>query len=343
MNKKTAQFERIYRILGVTSVCAVLLLILIGGIVRATGSGMGCPDWPKCYGQWIPPTDVSQLPADYLERFDVYGHGLEAFNAAKTWTEYINRLIGVLIGFLVFATAIASFVYRKVNKRVFWFSIGAFLLTGFEGLLGALVVRLNLEGWSVTVHMFMAMVILLMLIAAVHSAYVQKRGEVTGPVLEAPSWIRFTGIAVLGITLLQIVLGSQVRESVDHVALAMDFGQRETWVEQLNGWFDFHRLFYMVVAAGIAVWAGGLLKYFKGSTTVKWMAVGMLAGVFAEILLGILLVKLDIPPVLQPLHLFLSSLIFSLEIFLLMQVFYLSKVAMKEKNVRGIPSEAMSS
>lgn len=342
MNNKTAQLEKFYRIMGVISICAVLLLILVGGIVRATGSGMGCPDWPKCYGQWVPPTDVSQLPADYLERFDVYGHGIEAFNAAKTWTEYINRLLGVLIGFLVFGTAIASAVYRKTNKKVFWLSLAALFLTGLEGGLGAMVVRLNLEGWSVTVHMFMAMVILLVLLIAVHRAFVQKQDSESATHFSVPAWVRLLGIAVIAITLLQIVFGSQVRENVDQVALLMDFGQRETWVAQLGTMFSIHRLFYMVVAAGIAIWAIGLMKHFKGSKPIRWMVLGMVAGLFIEILFGILLVKMDIPPVLQPLHLTLSSFIFTLEITLLMQVYHLSKVAKSVAVPGHLPSNAMS-
>ncbi|MEM8966748.1 MAG: COX15/CtaA family protein, partial [Bacteroidota bacterium] len=121
--------------LSVVTLIAVYLLILVGGIVRSTGSGMGCPDWPKCFDSWIPPTEVSQLPVDYKEvyaqqraakneRFLAYlgflglGNGdlsdrikndksilVEAdFNAAKTWIEYVNRLIGAVIGILIFAT-----------------------------------------------------------------------------------------------------------------------------------------------------------------------------------------------------------------------------------------------
>ena len=58
---------------------------MVGGIVRAAGAGLGCP-FGTMYGLWIPPMHVSELPA---------GFDVDSFNAFKTWTEYINRLIGV--------------------------------------------------------------------------------------------------------------------------------------------------------------------------------------------------------------------------------------------------------
>ena len=108
--------------LSIATLVAVYLLILVGGVVRSTGSGMGCPDWPKCFNSWVPPTEVSQLPENYKEvyaqkraeknnRFTAYLKKLgfeglsnqvkndksilvEAdFNAAETWIEYVNRLI----------------------------------------------------------------------------------------------------------------------------------------------------------------------------------------------------------------------------------------------------------
>src|SRR5690606_25316889 len=74
------------------------LLVMIGGIVRATGAGMGCPDWPTCFGSWIPPTDVSQLPDNYKEIYGAELKGEIEFNPVKTWIEYVNRLFGVFTG-----------------------------------------------------------------------------------------------------------------------------------------------------------------------------------------------------------------------------------------------------
>ena len=86
------------------------LEIIAGGVVRTTQSGMGCPDWPKCFGLWVPPTNASELPANFesfLKAQDID----HTFNAYHTWIEYINRLLGVLLG--VFGIVQLAIIFRK--------------------------------------------------------------------------------------------------------------------------------------------------------------------------------------------------------------------------------------
>ena len=112
-NSLTNKQERRFQSLALLTIVTIYLVILAGGIVRGTGSGMGCPDWPKCFGRWVPPTEISQLPANYQEIYGAKLKGEIEFNPVKTWIEYVNRLVGVLSGFFVFATLLTSTSSRR--------------------------------------------------------------------------------------------------------------------------------------------------------------------------------------------------------------------------------------
>src|ERR687896_2497152 len=134
---------------------ATYFLILVGGLVRASGAGLGCPDWPRCFGSWIPPASAADLPA----QFDV-----SQFNPTLMWTEYLNRLLGVTVGFLILATTISAWRNHRHEPRIVWTTTIALLLTGFQGWLGGRVVAHELAAWIVTVHMIVALVIVQMLL-----------------------------------------------------------------------------------------------------------------------------------------------------------------------------------
>jgi len=95
----TEQKVRNFQRLSLITTLATFFLIFVGGLVRVSGAGLGCPDWPKCFGRWIPPLRAEDLPAGFDE---------QTFNVTLAWIEYINRLIGVIVGFLILATALMA-------------------------------------------------------------------------------------------------------------------------------------------------------------------------------------------------------------------------------------------
>ena len=123
--------------------------------MRASGAGLGCPDWPRCFGSWIPPASAANLPP----QFDP-----SLFNPTLMWTEYVNRLLGVTVGFLIFATAISAWRHHRRQPRILWTTIAAFLLVGFEGWLGGRVVAHELAAWIVTAHLIVAIIIVQLLL-----------------------------------------------------------------------------------------------------------------------------------------------------------------------------------
>ncbi|WP_026463114.1 COX15/CtaA family protein [Adhaeribacter aquaticus] len=333
MSSKSFNTKR-FRNIGVVTIASVYFLILVGGIVRSTGSGMGCPDWPKCFGSWVPPTNINQLPKDYLEVYRdkriqknvrLAGHlekiGLEevankmlsnptafietSFNPTKTWIEYVNRLVGVVIGFLIILTLYYSFPYLKIDKAIFYLSFLSFLVVVFQGWLGSLVVSTNLLPEMVTIHMALALVLIALLIYAIARSQkesLQQRTFIFSSGLFGLLWV------ILAFSFAQILLGTQVRESIDQIAFDLNYSSREDWIGKLNLPFYIHRSFSWIVLL-LNVFAG--YQIFKLKDALLNMLITTVLGlIFLEIFIGVGLANFAIPASLQPLHLLLATLIF---------------------------------
>lgn len=282
---------------------AVYLLIFVGGIVRSTGSGMGCPDWPKCFGRWMPPIYESQLPENYHEIYAHRGYKTASFDPVKTWIEYINRLLGTSIGALILLTFLASLSYRKAKPSVLWLSFSAFILVGVQGWLGAKVVATHLSPWVITLHMALALAILAILHAARFIA-LRTKEAFSADIGPLKKWIGFALLLTLG----QILLGTQVREQIDAVSALLQGADRHTWVSKLDSLFVMHRSFSWIVL-GVTIYLGYLIykTNFKPGQQLYKQLIGF---VFAEIVLGVTLTYCSIPAWAQPCHLLLGTLIF---------------------------------
>ncbi|RZM28772.1 MAG: heme A synthase [Pedobacter sp.] len=296
--------ERSFRRLALLTVIAVFLLILVGGVVRSTGAGMGCPDWPKCFGQWVPPTDVSQLPANYQEIYSHRGYANTEFNVVKTWTEYLNRLLGALIGILIFFTFVASAIaYWQRDRAIVGYSFLTLLLVGFQGWLGAKVVSSVLAAWLITLHMLLAIVIVGVLL------YVVARTQVLSKTFQSFRLSKATSRWLLvssGLLLAQILLGTQVRETVDEVADRFGDVQRFRWISELDLRFYIHRSFSLVVLISQLMWIIPVVRGIDNTVLVKRLAGATGCLLLVEIATGVIMAYFAIPSWAQPIHLTLA-------------------------------------
>jgi cytochrome c oxidase assembly protein subunit 15 len=307
-----------FRNLGLLTILFVYLVIIAGSVVRASGAGMGCPDWPTCFGQLIPPTDEAQLPANYHEIYAQRGYENTEFNPVKTWTEYGNRLIGVTLGIFVLMTAWSSRQYLKTDKTVFYLSLTTVFLIGFQGWMGSVVVASNLQPFKITIHMILALVLVAMLIYTVTRSQREPLMQINTLLL--PSKVRTYLSVALAMTLLQIAMGTQVREAVDGIALTEV--ARPFWRESFPILFYIHRSFSSIILF-INLWiVWQIFKHIDKQSPLFHAAIALGVFVITGILAGVVLDRLGMPPAAQPVHLLMANLIFGVQFFLYLSLGY---------------------
>ena len=238
------------------SLVLIYLVVIAGSFVRVTGSGMGCPDWPKCFDQWIPPTSIEQVPQNYKDRYveqrkqkvDKFSAFLssigmpyvavalkndpnltkkEDFNVRKTWTEYINRLLGFLAGNAVMVIFFWTSIFYRSNRSLWLLSFLNLVFIAFQGWFGSIVVASNLVPWTITIHLFFALLIIaiqLYIIRIVSPS--QSKNLTVSKLVYYLIWLSFL------ITFYQMFLGTQVRESIDELT-RLGLG-RDQWTNSLG-------------------------------------------------------------------------------------------------------------
>ncbi|MFW6347813.1 MAG: COX15/CtaA family protein [Cyclonatronaceae bacterium] len=290
--------------IAIITIVTTILLIFIGVLVRATGAGLGCPDWPQCFGMWVPPTSVAELPDAY---------DASEFNVVKTWTEYINRLVGVLVGFLILLTTIFSTAYIADRKKVFFSSFASLILVIFQGWLGGQVVRSGLSSGMISIHMTIALAILMTLVyAAWHAIRDNYRFTLMRHHKRA---LYKLSMLLLVLTISQVILGTQVREGIDMVN--KELFERSEWLEQVGLIDEIHRSFsWSILLTGL-----GIIYYVKKHNLVyniSRLAFSVMGLIILQILIGVVLAYGGLPASFQVLHLgFSAILVVAIQLLLL--------------------------
>ena len=278
---------------------ATLSLVVAGGLVRATGAGLGCPDWPTCWGCWLPPMDLSDIPSQvdkagnpyYLDKLDRKQY-LSKYDSTKMWIEYLNRVLGVLIGIFIIATFVTSLPLRKSRPRLFYGSLTALLMVIFQGWLGSIVVESELMPGMITLHMLLAMILLSLLISLQAWSSPKPKGTI------------LSGTRILyGLIILQVILGTQVREKVDEFTKEPEGIARENWLDHAGLVDHLHRPLSLLVL-GLSAWIfWSARKRSENNSLPTWI----LGCVLGQILLGIVLAYAGLPPWSQTAHLVLGA------------------------------------
>ncbi|MDA9184005.1 COX15/CtaA family protein [Flavobacteriaceae bacterium] len=324
------------------SIVLVYGVIAAGAVVRMTGSGMGCPDWPKCFGYLIPPTERVQLDwypnhsytegeviiveeelrialTDFTSKdtykaknWDAYTkHDYALFNPLHTWIEFINRLLGALGGLATLIVGILSFWQWKKSKIIPLVSWGIVFGMGFQAWLGKTVVDSNLQPFKITIHMIMALVIVALLL---YLYFISQKEKSTGT---KNGLLKNIALITLLLTLLQIGMGTQVRQFVDTQIDLLGENAKNAWLDPAPFLFYVHRSFSLLVT-GLNLFLFFRLKKLSFLSTMPQWILGLIG---AEIFTGILMYYFDFPFSSQPLHLLLASLLFGAQSYLVLQLY----------------------
>jgi cytochrome c oxidase assembly protein subunit 15 len=302
---------RLFHRLAVTTTVVTYVLILVGGLVRASGAGLGCPDWPRCFGSWIPPASAAELPPSFDPSL---------FNPTLMWTEYLNRVLGALVGLLILATAIAAWRQHRRQPHIVWPTVAALLLTGFQGWLGGRVVAHELAAWIVTVHMIVALIIVSLLLYATVYSYRARDGKQVTWTQTRRGTARLI-MVLIAITLVQVGLGTQVR---GHVDVALDEGVARSDALATVGALDYwHRDAAVLVLAASIGMLGILTRAARREPMLMQAAWVVVICATAQVGLGMLMAYVSLAPAAQVGHLTLASLLLGAETVLLLLTWWL--------------------
>jgi len=358
--------------LAIVTISSIYLVIFAGIFVRVTDSGMGCPDWPKCYGSIVPPTSIEQLtwspekqyskgqmiiekneglPLLYKAKYSFTSslhwnnlnwheisdseHDYAEFSPFKTWVEYLNRCLGALSGVFIIMLVLISFFYKKIPRYLFGLSFLLVSLSLVQYWLGRNVVYSVLESQKITIHFFVALIfipILLFLVYKSHFLFKKKSlgypSNVKKNIIQENFIVEnklkinlkkniFTLIfLILILSVIQMFFGTQVRGEVDNnISTALYSFE-----------LVFHRWLvpFIILLNIVLIFGLGLLKNNIYQQKVSVEKIGLIVILILLLLTGSYMYLFEISKEIMPkwttlIHAYSSVVLFSIYVSLLLK------------------------
>lgn len=241
----------LYRRLVVAALVLTTIVVVVGAYVRLADAGLGCPDWPGCYGKLTPTLASEQI----LEAYTANPHG--PVSMRKAWKEMVHRYLASGLGLLIIAIAVMAWRHRADARAAPWVATGLVGVVVFQGMLGMWTVTLLLKPAIVTAHLLGGMSVLALLTWLTLRAYRVPRAQVSVGV-QALAWLGFA--LLVG----QIMLGGWV--STNHAALACtDFPTcHGSWWPKA----DYSNAFHVIRELGMT--PDGELLSLEALTAIHW-------------------------------------------------------------------------
>ena len=291
--------------LAATTVAGTLLLVTLGVVVRATDSGLGCPDWPFCYGQVLP-----------------------SLGDSKAWIEWLHRTVAAVLGLLILAQAVVAYRDHRDRRSLVWGSLGAVALVGFQAYLGRQTVLEGNTAESVTAHLATSQALLGLLVYLLVRSYFPARIGGRG------SSQRFTLLAAFGAaaTYALLLFGSQVTASVGtHGSLVFpDWplmgGTLFPPLTDLTSAEVLHRWVAIIVGLIVAVIAVAAMRTQRDHPVLVRLAVSAAVVYLVQALVGGLQVVTGLEAWTQTLHVAFGALSWALMVAVAVAAYYTARV-----------------
>ncbi len=271
------------------------LLIFVGGLVRVSGSGLGCPDWPKCFGRWIPPTSIEQIPSHIDST---------AFNIVLAWIEYGNRMLGIIVGLSITLMTVIALVYFRNNSKILYSSLVSLFLVGANGGLGAIVVSSVLNPFIVSLHMILALFLVSVLSYSTIESYKLINFDSFTSILLSKK-VSISLITLWIFIVIEILLGTGIRTNIELIAIDNPLFSKGELLDSLNSYKYLHSILGFSLLF-LSIYLCYLFKndFFGLSKQLVYFIFGM---IMFQIFLGEMMIFFELPQLTRLFHTWGSS------------------------------------